>query len=480
MPEIRYVCLSDTHFGADNSLLTNLKAASSDTNPTRPSPVMEQLVACLKDLLEKTDSRDVTLILNGDILELALTTDNQADMVFERFMELIMPPAGGLFKRIIYVPGNHDHHLWELARETQYINYIKDITPGQYLPIPWHTTNMFVENDLKPVVSYPLTNLIQRYPHLSRFQITTAYPNFALFREKDQKSVIFHHGHFIESLYHLMTILRDLILSDRQKPVHVWDIEAENFAWIDFFWSTMGRSGDVGEDVELIYEKIQDVEQFKELLYGLADNLLKKYISSGLIEKAELQALKWIISALVDKAQGSEKTRTDSLLSEDAEEGLRAYMNGHLRDQLLGERGQNMPRDITFVFGHTHKPFQQDRNMREMNLTGFPEWVKVYNSGGWVVESVDPEPLHGGAVILVDEDLNTVSLRMYNEDVNPANYAAKVEEASHTGEEPNPLYDLITGLVNSAEAPWKNFSDAVGPAVRLRAQNLKAKIDAKS
>ena len=48
MGRIHYLCLSDMHLGAKNSLLTNLKIASTDTDPLKPSPVMEQLVECLK------------------------------------------------------------------------------------------------------------------------------------------------------------------------------------------------------------------------------------------------------------------------------------------------------------------------------------------------------------------------------------------------------------------------------------------------
>jgi len=196
MPDIRYVCLSDMHLGEEDSLLTNLRTASTDTEPTRPSPVMRQLVECLRALVSENESEEKpTLILNGDILELALTTTNQAAMVFERFVELIMPPEGGLFDRIIYIPGNHDHHIWELARETQYVNHITGLEPGRHLPIPWHATNMFVGNDPNPVPSYFLTRLVNRFSRLKDFVITTAYPNFGLFREDGQKCVIFHHGH---------------------------------------------------------------------------------------------------------------------------------------------------------------------------------------------------------------------------------------------------------------------------------------------
>lgn len=475
MPDIRYVCLSDMHLGEEDSLLTNLKTASSDVDPTQAGPVMDGLVECLRHLITHNQGTDKpTLILNGDILELALTTDNQAFMCFERFIETIMAPGRELFKEIIYIPGNHDHHLWELARETQYINHVKDIKPGGYLPVPWHTTNMFFGNGSEPVPSYSLTNLVQRHIHLSAFSIKTAYPNFALFNDRTRKCVIFHHGHYVESLYHLMTILKNLIFSERKNPGKIWDIEAENFAWIDFFWSTMGRSGEAGQDVELIYEKLQDKEQFRKLLYSLADGLAKEYDLPGWGDRMEAKLAKGAFGAAVEKFYGTERTRVERPLSGDAEKGLWAYLNGPLREQIMTERQGNMPADVTFVFGHTHKPFQED-----MNFKGYPAWVSVYNTGGWVVETVAPQPLHGGSVVLLDNDLNAVALRMYNENAAPAGSAVSLQEARHTGETANPLYIHLNGLINQGAAPWKDFPETVARATRVRAQNLRARIKEK-
>jgi hypothetical protein len=85
---------------------------------------------------------------------------------------------------------------------------------------------------------------------------------------------------------------------------------------------------------------------------------------------------------------------------------------------------------MTFVFGHTHKPFQEDMNQ------GVPRVGERHNTGGWVVET-DPQPLR--RAVLVDEDPNAVSIRLANEVCDAKDYTVRVEEAAHGTEEHNPF-----------------------------------------
>jgi UDP-2,3-diacylglucosamine pyrophosphatase LpxH len=475
MPDIRYVCLSDMHLGEEDSLLTNLKTASSEIDFAKPSPVLEQLVACLRKLIEQNEKPEKpALVLNGDILELALAETNEAAMVFERFIELIMPPGKELFQKIIYVPGNHDHHLWETARETQYVDYLAEIKPTSLLQKPWHATNLFLERTERSVPSFFLTRLVRRYDHLKNFTIETIYPNLGLMDEQKRKCIIFHHGHFVEPLYTLMTFLRTLIFADSKPPEEIWDLEEENFAWIDFFWSTMGRSGQAGRNIEMIYEKLHDKKQLKQLLHNLANNLAKKYDLPGWGDLMERKILEWAFDLLVDRFFSLERAYTEKALSPDTEKGLWKYMNLYVYNQIKTEVAQSKfeKMETTFVFGHTHKPFAED-----MNFQNYSGWVNVYNTGGWVVETITPQPLHGGSVVLIDENLNAVSLRMYNQSEKVENYLVAVEEAARAGDKKNPLYDRIQKLVKPQQNPWKTFSLAVDRAVRVRAQNLRARIN---
>jgi UDP-2,3-diacylglucosamine pyrophosphatase LpxH len=468
MPQIKYVIFSDMHLGANNSLLTNLNPDSLENEPLKASPVLIELTKLFREII--TPGNKPTLILNGDILEIALADTNDAVMAFDRFIELLFPQEEDkqLFdKKIFYLPGNHDHHIWEIARETQYSNYIKTIPLGALIPPPWHTTKMSVEDNAIAVPSIFLNDLIHRYQHLKDIQVEIVYPNLGLIKD-DKKCVIIHHGHFVESLYWLMSELLVLIFPDHSLPKDVYELEAENFAWIDFFWSTLGRSGLVGKQVELIYELLQKPEKFKELIINLNTGIDKELSLPGV--------LTWLINKKIsigfdmfDKLRPHPQPASEPL-SVEIKRGLENYLQFPLLGQLITEF-KKVPDDITFVFGHTHEPFEQ-----ELEIPGFSNKVKILNSGGWVVDTTSFKPLHGGAVILIDEDNNVISLRIYNEAESSDKYAVKVEKATGAY---NDFYNEIQEKIakfQQSEA-GKSFNETLANEVDKRYRALTKKIE---
>lgn len=473
MSDIRYVCMSDLHFGEKGSLLTNL-SQDGEPDPLTPSPVLESLVDCLRTLISanQNPAPKPTLVLAGDILELALTTTNEAAMAFERFIQLAMPedPNARLFNNdIVFVPGNHDHHLWEMARESQFVDHVKNNIPaGGEIPVPYHTTPMF---STPKVQSFFLTRLVRRYAHLGDLTINSAYPNYALLSEDGRRSVVFMHGHFIESLYRLMSKLKTLILTGREEPKHTWDIEAENFAWIDFFWSTLGRSGEVGKDVEMVYKRIRSEEGLKRTLSDIADNLAKEYDLPGWGDKMEAGILKIIFNAVAKRFSSRERKHVATTLSEEATKGLKEYVEGPLTLQSKSERNDALPDDTTIIFGHTHKPLE-----RQMAFKGYAKEFDVINTGGWVVDEVEQRSIIGGSVVLLDDALNVVSLRMYNESAKVADYVVKVGDGIKGGPA-NPLADSIGNLVKADQDPWRTFSQRAATAISFRAEHLRKEIE---
>ncbi len=94
-----------------------------------------------------------------------------------------------------------------------------------------------------------------------------------------------------------------------------------------------------------------------------------------------------------------------------------------------------------------------------------------------MVDTVQVSPLHGAAVILIDEALNALTVRMYNQASNPAEYAVHVEALTHAQGTGSAFYDHINAQVNNAKDPWKAFSAAAAEAVRIHAQVLQTKIN---
>lgn len=484
MPEIRYVCLSDLHLGEDSSLLTNLAKASTKIDFGSPSPVLLGLVDCLRSILKNCGPKNSkpSLILNGDVLELALSPIGESATLFSQFIGLTMPANNPMFDKIIVIPGNHDHHLWQSARDTQYVEYVASgaFQPGAMLPEIWNATNIFAVPAPKtrksmqsgPLHSYMLQGIVRRFKHLKDFVVPISYPSFGLLNSEFRRAVIFNHGHYIESIYMLMSRLKTLMLPGRNPPETVWDIEAENGAWIDFFWSALGSAGEFGQGVETIYDKLNVPDEVTKLLCNFMEGLVEK--EAGFPDILPLNKILFpVFSPLVNFISRRERGKPGTVLSEEAEKGLRSYLCGPLLKQISEELKERMDvlhfdglPEVTFVFGHTHKPFTRD-----MVLGGFPGWVHAYNTGGWVVDTLKPETAHGGAMVLLDEDLEAVLVRMYNERDAGGTWEV-VAESSMRGSNMNGQLLADVSRLLKTNGPWKTFPETAAEAVSVRREHL--------
>jgi len=114
--DVRYVILSDLHFGATNSVLTSLTPEAGDAggyraDPDRPSPMVDALLHAIASLTAGQDTAP-TLVLAGDILDLALSPDEVAATAFSGFVDRAFGPRSPVFGPVLYyLPGNHDHHM---------------------------------------------------------------------------------------------------------------------------------------------------------------------------------------------------------------------------------------------------------------------------------------------------------------------------------------------------------------------------------
>jgi hypothetical protein len=461
---IRWVCLSDTHFGAENSLLSFVPAGSNVVDADTSGPVLESLVECLRAVVSTgSASHPPTLILNGDILEFALAQDNVAAMVFDRFIDLAFATGQPIFDpTIVYLPGNHDHHLWETARERQYARYVATVDPAEELEPPWHVTRLIRDPETPPLEAELLTALVQRRtgPALT---VEIVYPNLAVSSAAGDRTVLFHHGHFVEPLYRLFSEIRGTMFPKQPRGVEIWDWEADNFAWIDFFWSTLGRSGEAGEDVGVIYDMLQSPAAVSSLAGNLGARLGAKapHWLSPAIRPLASEVFRRLARLVADR----ERSRPSGLLSDSAELGLANFVSGPLRRQLAREAPGRTKDPCHFVFGHTHKPFE-----RAQSFSGFAQPVSVYNTGGWVVDTEQTASLQGASIVVVDDECHVAALRLYNQADQAGAYKARL--APPVGQTPNPLHAHLESALDFSAAPWTQLSATISEAVDHRHQLL--------
>jgi predicted phosphodiesterase len=465
MSDIQFICLSDLHFGAYNSLLTY-------TSPTgklaaeKKSEVLIQLLNTMEEIISSVNKkRKAKIIFNGDIFELALANTNEAVMTFDSFLELAYTKSRKeIFSdKLIFIPGNHDHHLWETARERQYLEYMTKLAPGEYIELPWHHTKMIKPNPLK---SRFITVLMQRHKNLHEGRAMTVYPNLTLVNRDMEKYVVISHGHFIENIYYLMSNLQSILLNSKSFPETIDQIERENFAWIDFFWSVLGRSGEVGTSIGIMYDMLQDEKALNELANNLVSYLMKRGDFPGSLQNMLKPIVGYFLTKVVSQIAVNERGLTDDILGKDAKEGLKAYITGPLKSQFMSENNNTLPKEMNFIFGHTHKPFCKLES--GFSESGYPEQIGIMNTGGWVIDTVQPQKQVGGAIALIDEDKNVVLLRLYNE--------TNLEIRLETSDSENPLFQKLKDKLDLKSKTFTEFTKSIDLGIQNKRMVIKNRI----
>ncbi|EPG73143.1 hypothetical protein LEP1GSC058_2678 [Leptospira fainei serovar Hurstbridge str. BUT 6] len=501
MSQIRYIVVSDVHFGAYNSLLTNIEEVPGATpskrfpvNALKTSPALKNLMESLKKIVTSVNKigKPPQFILLGDILELALGGMNDAAMTFERFLECAYTTAKPIFSdQLLYIPGNHDHHLWETAREKQYVDYIAALKPRDHIADSWHTTKM-VEPDF--ILSDLLTGILRRNPRLKQAKALIAYPNYEIRTKSSGKSIILSHGNFLENIYSLMSSIQRVLLPEMDavtkskapatfwvklknkfpfqskpepnKPESIYDLERENFAWIDFFWSTLGRSGKVGKGIGLVYDMLQDSKAVGRLSANVSEYLLRNLSILPFLKSLVRHALSFFLQRIILKVGQSERGMSDEVLSQEVIQNLDVYLDTVLPYQWGLETKREFPKEYSFIFGHTHKPFES--YSRDLGLD--KRSARIYNTGGWVVDTIKEMRSHGGAILLIDEEMNIVSFHAYKEsDLKPSFHRLK--------DDANPLYDSLIQKVDLSSGIFKKLSESFHKEIELRRKMLKTRVD---
>lgn len=468
MSAIRWICISDLHLGALNSVLTSVSADGEHVDKSSTSPVTAALCDGLRSLSQGYEPPQ--LIVAGDLFELALSSTDDAAATFAQFVGCLRPGAtnAAVTPNIRFIPGNHDHQLWSRARRDHYLEYLAGLPADQPLQPASHTTHLLPANEARPVRDRFIELLAARVETAAPVVVEQSYPNLGLVDPTGSRAVVVSHGHFVESLYRMMSLL-DTVFGAGMSDMVSQHLEADNGGWIDFFWSSMGDSGDVGTWSRSLYESLQSEKAIDAEMRAIR-RAMNQRKGSWVRNHLEAAAVAGILGRTVKSKLRRERHLPD-VLSQKAQAGLLDYLDGPVATQLAAEVGD--PADITFVFGHTHKPFSDVRHP-----PGYARPVSIFNTGGWVVDTPEPEPVKGASIVLIDDDLNVAVLQCYAQDVGDSdpgdNYAVRVEGPATAAE--NPLVTDLRARIDPSRDPWRALAEATGTTVRDRRWQLDARL----
>jgi hypothetical protein len=183
--------------------------------------------------------------------------------------------------------------------------------------------------------------------------------------------------------------------------------------------------------------------------------------SPGWLRTPERWVLNEVLGREVNKVATSERGTPSVTLTAAGQTGLRDYLQGPVRGQLRQQLG-GVPEEVTFVYGHTHKPF-----VDQWSVLGFPSPVHIANTGGWVVDTAAPAPVQAGVAVLVNDDLDAASLQFYRQSVDSAPVPVQFLPPS-AGRAPSAWHTELASRIDPAAAPWATLSESAGQLVAQR------------
>ncbi|WP_027366143.1 metallophosphoesterase [Desulfotruncus alcoholivorax] len=349
MPAV--VAISDLHLGEESSALNPLLGKvvppilqdddAFKNPPQNPTPY-ELNILLHKIAWESGGIAEVVLV--GDIIDLTLAAYSDCLLQAREFFRLIF--TGLSPGAVVWVPGNHDHHIWLQVCEEEYIKWplLNEQLPREYPRItgPGKETGAF--NSMNFGVRF-LLNLL---PPFLRGRFWLAYPNYVT--TCGEKTILFHHGHFFDRK-------QSWIGANVIQAQNLSELEMFNSSYLEFIMYGSGQSGRLSEQIENAYE------EFRWLLEKMGHVL--DYIAIRKIFQRLFGNLK----------KGGDRNAT---LGSGLSTRIEKYLQYIESERELAP--EVYPPEFSLVFGHTHRPVHGEQVGN----------CQVYNAGGWTVDELWP------------------------------------------------------------------------------------------
>lgn len=378
---MKYVAMSDLHLGQDGADGSGSFSVLSDLPGTMlEKDFAERKLQAVSDRISRFANGDrITLVLCGDVLDLSLSHMRQALSDLVRVLKAV-PQVD----EVVYVVGNHDHHIWTMHSEDR--RFLQPMKRGR-LPAPGSVYKMtHPQGEKNELLSHMLSAQTMRKKAMN---VRVAYPYFMTLVGEDT-TVHFSHGHLTGGLYTLTSrILRPRLVNAPPERAAA----TINVAVIELMYWLFGEMGErMGANgmVEALHADLSKGGDSicKELIHGLVDTVLKDGAVSWIPDSWERAFARWVGGKM---AEDLAKSRKVEPISGDRHSELEST-RGKFTEWLI-ETGRTEPTHgkSVFVFGHTHAA--DHFNVKVVPIDGRQRAdIEAFNMGSWLVEPERPDP----------------------------------------------------------------------------------------
>ncbi|MFX1503678.1 MAG: metallophosphoesterase [Promethearchaeota archaeon] len=392
--KLKFLAISDTHLGEDTSVLTFPQGR-------------EHLLKSLQTAFGNGEDLEIEeLILVGDTGDTALASFSQVITHVNAFIQTLRSSFD--IKKVVYVPGNHDHTLWTDYMNLRYgENSDHHITPPegefilknsevQCLENPKACNNLltiFFEYDFGPAWIKIQNDKAQG----KFFDFVIANPVYAI--EEFNRTYVFTHGTHFKSIVTTSKLVK----------------QAVDFLQLDQLIA--GIEIDSNCDV-------RDASNLKELEKEIAGFVDSVWISAKNNPESKSDQL-WYLYTVLTSPFEHHRSISDENKRNDYPEFIADRINkldrnnksiklilehffGHLKNYL---NENDMRTDyLTIIYGDTH-----EGGFGQIEENGSD--IRIYNCGSWVVHHEDDHPpchvfavKEGGQEYLLDISFNKVNI----------------------------------------------------------------------
>lgn len=210
--KLKAVALSDLHLGVPESLLYSI-------GQEREVNALECTVQKIAELAKADsdsglDSGVEELILIGDIVDLSESEDEAAYTNTRIFLDAVVKAVA--VEKIVYIPGNHDHHLW--------VDLLRAANGG----IPYWACSPKVSLTPLPVVDPFRNACLPRDVYDSPIDIPVEvyYPNYRI--DTVHTCFLFDHGHLFSNTIEQLT--------DAEEAFSLEEVEERSWQLMERIW----------------------------------------------------------------------------------------------------------------------------------------------------------------------------------------------------------------------------------------------------